>query len=248
MLDAFLKAPLAHRTLHDVRAGRPENSLAGAHAAIAAGYGIEIDLQLSSDGVPMVFHDDHLQRLTRHFGALREHTARELGAMRLTHGDEPIPTLEQFLGVVAGQVPLLVEIKDQDGALGPETGDMERLVCEGLKSYRGPVALMSFNPHSVAKCAAFAPDIPRGLVTDPFDPAEWPEVPEERCAELASIPDYARVGASFVSHQVKDLHSAVVQDLITQGATVFCWTVKSAAQEHEARKIAQNITFEGYLA
>ncbi|MBR9862049.1 MAG: phosphodiesterase [Rhodobacteraceae bacterium] len=248
MLDAFLKAPLAHRTLHDVRAGRPENSLAGARAAIAAGYGIEIDLQLSSDGVPMVFHDGHLQRLTRHFGALCEHTASALGAMRLTHGDEPIPTLEQFLELVAGQVPLLIEIKDQDGALGPDTGEIERLVCDILQGYQGPVALMSFNPHSVAKCAKFAPDIPRGLVTDPFDPADWPEVPKERCAELAMIPDYARVGASFVSHQVKDLHSAALKGLIAQGATVFCWTVRSPAQEKEARKVAQNITFEGYLA
>ncbi|MDR6263577.1 glycerophosphodiester phosphodiesterase family protein [Roseobacter sp. N2S] len=248
MLDAFLKTPLAHRTLHDVRAGRPENSLIGTRAAIEAGYGIEVDLQLSSDGVPMVFHDDYLQRLTRHFGPVREHTAAELGAMRLTHGDECIPTFAALLDLVAGRVPVLVEIKDQDGALGPNTGDMEQAACDVLAGYQGPLALMSFNPHSIAKCAEFAPDVPRGLVTDPFWAADWPDVPAERLAELARIPDYGRIGATFISHNVKDLHSPVVADLVAQGCKLLCWTVRSPEVEAEARKLAQNITFEGYLA
>ena len=115
-MDAFLQAPLAHRTLHDVRAGRPENSLSGARAAIAAGYGLEIDVQMSSDGVPMVFHDDVLQRLTRHVGRVRDFDAATLGQMRLTWGDETIPTLAAFLALVDGRVPVLLEIKDQDGA------------------------------------------------------------------------------------------------------------------------------------
>jgi glycerophosphoryl diester phosphodiesterase len=248
MLDAFKKAPLAHRTLHDVRLGRPENSVSGAEAAMAAGYGLEIDLQLSSDGVAMVFHDDLLQRLTRHYGKVRDHTAAELSAMRLSHSDENIPTFAEFLQLVDGQVPLLVEIKDQDGALGPDTGDMERAACAELAGYSGAVALMSFNPHSVAKCAEFAPDIPRGLVTDPYLADEWPDVDAAWLAELAAIRDYDRVGASFISHNVNDLDAPRVTELRAAGAAVFCWTVKSADQEAEARKIADNVTFEGYLA
>ncbi len=248
MLDAFLKAPLAHRTLHDVRQGRLENSVSGAKAAMAAGYGLEIDLQLSSDGVPMVFHDDHLQRLTRHVGLVRDHTAAELEGMRLSHGDEGIPTFAAFLKLVNGAVPLLVEIKDQDGALGPETGDMEEATCAAVRRYDGAVALMSFNPHSVAKCAAFAPDVPRGLVTDPFLASDWPDVDAMRLAELAEIPDYDRVQASFISHNVNDLGSPRVAELKAAGAAVFCWTVRSAEQEAEARKVAANVTFEGYLA
>ena len=248
MLNAFKKAPLAHRTLHDVRDGRPENSVSGAKAAMAAGYGLEIDLQLSSDGVPMVFHDDFLHRLTRHFGAVRDHTAQELGAIRLSHGEETIPTFSDFLQVVNGSVPLLVEIKDQDGELGPETGEMEQATCDALVGYTGAVALMSFNPHSVAKCAEFAPDIPRGLVTDPFLADDWPNVDADRLAELAAIPDYERVGASFISHNVTDLDAPRVAELKASGAAVFCWTVKSAEQEAEARRIVDNVTFEGYLA
>lgn len=248
MLDAFKKAPLAHRTLHDVRLGRPENSVSGAKAAMAAGYGLEIDLQLSSDGVAMVFHDDVLQRVTRHYGKVRDHTAAQLSAMRLSHGNEGIPTFSDFLKLVDCQVPLLVEIKDQDGALGPETGNMERSACADLAGYQGAVALMSFNPHSVAKCAEFAPDIPRGLVTDPFLADDWPDVDAARLAELAGIPDYDRVGASFISHNVNNLDAPRVAELKASGASLFCWTVKSAEQEAEARRIVDNVTFEGYLA
>ena len=248
MLDAFKAAPLAHRTLHDVRLGRPENSVSGAQAAIAAGYGIEIDLQLSSDGVPMVFHDDFLQRLTRHFGRVRDYTAQELAAIRLSHGNENIPKFADFLELVDGAVPLLVEIKDQDGTLGPETGDMEQAVCADLAGYQGAVALMSFNPHSVAKCAKFAPDIPRGIVTDRFLAEDWPDVSQERLAELAGIPDYERVGATFISHSVDDLDAPRVAELKAAGAAVFCWTVRSAEQATQARRIVDNVTFEGYLA
>ena len=86
MLDAFKKAPLAHRTLHDVRDGRPENSVSGAKAAMAAGYGLEIDLQLSSDSVPMVFHDDLLQRLTRHYGKVRDHRFQPCHSPKISFG------------------------------------------------------------------------------------------------------------------------------------------------------------------
>lgn len=248
MLDAFKKAPLAHRTLHDVRVGRPENSMSGAQAAMAAGYGLEIDLQLSSDGVPLVFHDDILQRLTRHYGLVRDHSAAELATMRLSHANESIPTFAAFLELVNGRVPLLVEIKDQDGALGPDTGDMECAACEALIGYQGSVALMSFNPHSIAKCAEFAPHIPRGLVTDPFLAEDWPDVNAKRLSELADIPDYDRVGASFISHNVNDLDAPRVAALKEAGAAVFCWTVRSAEREAEARRIVDNVTFEGYLA
>ena len=247
MLDAFKQAPLAHRTLHDVRDRRPENSVVGAKAAMAAGYGLEIDLQMSSDRVAMVFHDDILQRLTRHSGRVQDHTVAQLSAMRLSHGDECIPTFADLLKVVDGAVPLLVEVKDQDGALGANTHGAEQAICADLKGYKGAVALMSFNPHSVANCAKFAPEIPRGLVTDPFLADDWPNVDTARLAELAGISDYDRVGARFISHNVNDLKAPRVGALKAQGAAVFCWTVRSAKQEAKARRIVDNVTFEGYL-
>jgi glycerophosphoryl diester phosphodiesterase len=245
---AFLQAPITHRTLHDVAKGRPENSLAGARAAIDHGYGMEIDLQMSKDGVPMVFHDYSLERLTHEMGAVTQHTAKELGAIQLKGGNEAIPTLEEFLKLVDGRVPLLVEIKDQDGALGPNVGTLEQAACAILNEYDGASALMSFNPHAIAKCAEFAPDIPRGLVTGAFLAKNWLFVPEGRRMELAGIPDYDRVGACFISHHVMHLEDAVVTYRKQQGAAILCWTVRTAMIEEVAREVADNITFEGYLA
>ena len=119
---SFLAAPIAHRALHDRAAGRPENSVEAIEAAIAAGYGIEIDLQLSADGRAMVFHDYDLARLTGEKGAIQRRSASELGAIRLLGGVTGIPTLPQVLDLVAGRVPLLIELKDQDGALGAAVG------------------------------------------------------------------------------------------------------------------------------
>ena len=244
----FLETSIAHRTLHDITDRRPENSIAGAAAAIEHGYGIEIDLQMSKDGVPMVFHDYSLERLTNEAGAVAQRTAEELGSIRLKHGDECIPTLEAFLRFIDGRVPLVVEIKDQDGALGPNVGALEQAACSVLKNYDGAAVLMSFNPHSVAKCAEFAPDIPRGLVTGAFLAKDWRFVSEGRRKELADISDYDRVGACFISHHVKHLEDAVVTYRKQQGATILCWTVRTAMVEEVARKVADNITFEGYLA
>ncbi|MEJ2036589.1 MAG: glycerophosphodiester phosphodiesterase family protein, partial [Maritimibacter sp.] len=90
--EAFLRLPIAHRAYHDVTDGRPENSRAAIRAAIARGYGIEIDVQLSADGQAMVFHDYVLDRLTGERGPVRQKTAAELGAIPLIGGDEGIPT------------------------------------------------------------------------------------------------------------------------------------------------------------
>lgn len=244
---AFLKAPLAHRALHDVTDGRPENSLVAIKAAIEKGYGIEIDVQLSSDHVAMVFHDYSLDRLTETDGPVAVHSAVQLGTVRLSGGDEGIPTLTEVLELVAGQVPLLIEIKDQDGAMGPNVGPLERATVEDLQGYQGPVALMSFNPNSVKVLSELAPDIPRGLVTSAYRPEDWP-LNETLCNALREIPDFDRTGSSFISHEVADLDRPRVLDLKLSGVPVLCWTVKSPESEAQARQIADNITFEGYLA
>ncbi len=244
---AFLGAPVAHRALHDVNDGRPENSRAAIRAAIDHGYGIEIDLQLSADAQPMVFHDYALERLAEGTGAVRLKSADALAQTTLLGGDEGIPTFAEVLETVRGQVPLLVELKDQDGAMGPNVGPLEEAAAQALTHYAGPVALMSFNPNSVARMAQLCPDIPRGIVTSSYDPADWP-LNEETCSNLRAIPDYDRVQASFVSHEVADLGRDRVAELRAAGADILCWTVRSPEAEAVAREVAHNVTFEGYLA
>ncbi|EAQ12952.1 glycerophosphoryl diester phosphodiesterase [Maritimibacter alkaliphilus HTCC2654] len=246
--DVFLRAPLAHRAYHDVSAGRPENSRAAIRAAVAAGYGIECDVQLSSDGVAMVFHDYDLGRLTAQKGPVAQQTARALGAIPLLGADDGIPTLAEVLGIVAGQVPLLIEIKDQDGAMGANIGPLEAAVAGALAGYTGPVAVMSFNPHSVSEMARLAPETPRGLTTCAYDADDWPLLNATVRTLLARIPDYDHVGASFISHDARDLTSGVVADLKAKGTPVLCWTIRSPEAETKAREVADNVTFEGYAA
>lgn len=165
---SFLTTPLAHRALHDVAQGRPENSRAAIRAAIARGYGIEIDLQPSRDGAAMVFHDYDMGRLTGRAGPIRLQSAAELAKTPLLGGDEGVPGLDEVLDLVAGRVPLLIELKDQHGQMGATDGGLERAVAAALAGYRGDVALMSFNPQSVIQLAELCPDLPRGIVTSAY--------------------------------------------------------------------------------
>ncbi|MGB5862980.1 MAG: glycerophosphodiester phosphodiesterase family protein [Sulfitobacter sp.] len=244
---SFMQVPWAHRALFDVEDGRPENSRAAIRAAIVAGYGIEIDVQLSADNAAMVFHDYHLERLSKGAGAVRLFGKDVLKSIPLLGGDEGIPDLSEVLGLIAGRVPLVIELKDQDGAMGPNVGPLEQAVARAVEGYGDDIAVMSFNPHSIAALQEFAPKVPRGLTTSAYTAEDWP-LSEEVRTRLRDIPDYDRVGACFISHEVTDLDRPRVVELKRAGAVVSCWTVRSAEQEAQARRIVDTITFDSYLA
>jgi glycerophosphoryl diester phosphodiesterase len=233
--------------MHDVANGVQENSRPSFEAAIKGGYGIELDLQMSSDGEAMVFHDYALDRLTHASGPIQMRTAAELRQLKLKVGDDPIMDLSQLLEMVNGQVPLLIELKDQDGGIGPNVGRLERRAAELLADYKGDAVFMSFNPHSMAIMSEIAPDVPRGLTTCDFNAEFWPMLPRKRAEGLAEIPDFDRVGACFISHDHRLLDAAPVTALRERGVPILCWTVRSAEQEIKARHLADNITFEGYI-
>jgi glycerophosphoryl diester phosphodiesterase len=241
--SSFLARPIAHRGLHDRAAGRIENSLAAFDAAVAAGYGIELDVQLAADGRAVVFHDATLERLTGETGPVRERSAAELRRIALGGSGETIPTLSATLARVAGRVPLLIELKDQTGDLGPSDGRLEAAVVRDLDGYRGAVALMSFNPWVVATLSRLAPDVPRGLTTDAFAADAWPGVSPDRLAALRRI-DTDAAGAAFVSHDRRDLGSPRIAALRAGGLPVLTWTIRSAAEAAEALRVARVITFE----
>lgn len=244
----FLTRPLAHRGYHDQASRRPENSGAAFLAAVDAGYGIELDVQLSADGEAMVFHDDTLDRLTTAVGPIKARTAANLGQIVLDGSDQTIPTLAQVLGLVAGRAPVLIEIKENLDTMLPGSGRLEAAVAKALTGYQGPVAVMSFNPHCVAEMARMAPGTARGITTEDYDPAANVPIPAAVCAALRGIPDYDRTQSSFISHKATDLGRPRVAELKAQGAAVLCWTIRSAEAGAKARLIADNITFEGYAA
>ena len=244
---AFLARPIAHRGLHDAKRGIPENSAAAFRAAIAGNYGIELDLQVSSDGHAMVFHDFDFDRMTDHRGPVSARLARDTDMIRLQGGEQTVPRLTEILAMVAGKVPLLIEMKDQSGVLGPGPARLEAALARALSTYRGPVAVMSFNPDAVGSFTRLSPDIPVGLVTGPFRKSDWPDVPEARLDRLNSGAELPGIGGSFISHDHRDLDRPMVAGLRDSGLPVLCWTVRSRAEEERARKFADNVTFEGYL-
>lgn len=248
----FFARPIAHRGLHggshggaggDLAPGVVENSRAACAAAVARGFAIEIDVQLSADGEAIVFHDDTVERLTGNSGPVRSLSAAALSCLSLTGSAETIPTLGEVLDIVAGAVPLVVEIKDQTGAYGPATGALEDRVAALLSRYAGPAAVMSFNPHSVARLAAIAPDLPRGLVADGFEDAPVDAATRRALADLEMA---EAVAADFVSYHWRDLPTPRTAALREKGVAVICWTIRSAAEARTALAHSDQITFEGF--
>lgn len=224
--------PIAHRGFHDVLEGRPENSLAAAEAAAAAGYAIECDLHLSSDGVPVVFHDDDLDRLTGATGLVRERTAAELAELRLLGTGEHVPSLDELLALVAGRVPLVIELKDMPG----RDAGFVQVVADRLRSYPGHAALMSFATSLIADMRRVAPELPRGLTAE----GDWRSAPGHLRTVLALKPD-------FISYSVSDLPTPL--PLFARRILrlpLICWTVRTPAQLEVARQWTDQITFEGF--
>jgi glycerophosphoryl diester phosphodiesterase len=244
---AFLKTPIAHRALHNAPNGDYENCRSAIIAAIEHHYAIEIDLQLSSDGRAMVFHDDTLDRLTDKHGDVSDYTAAELSQIKVGNGQDVIESLEDILRLIDGRVPLLIELKDQSRLLSQTVGRLEQATIDALSSYQGPVAVMSFNPYMIENLAKLTPDMSLGLTTGSFMDPSW-GIDAERTAHLSQIADFDPKRYSFVSHFALELAAPCIQTLKEQGTTIFTWTIQSPDAEAVARQTVDNITFEGYLA
>lgn len=232
--------PICHRALHNAKAGISENSKEAIEAAIEVGLPIEVDVQNTSDARAVVFHDRKLNRLTNKTGQVRDRTLDEMKAIPLKMGGHTI-SLRELCELVDGRIPVLVEVKDQDGHMGPDLGTFLPDIVEIARDYAGPFALMSFNPYIVQALKAELPDTPIGLTTDKFTSLDWPRIPKDRRRRLRKRQEIEGLEYDFVSHNVADLKRVADLDV-----PKLCWTVKSPRQEDEALGIADNITFEGY--
>ncbi|WP_342109027.1 glycerophosphodiester phosphodiesterase family protein [Methylobacterium sp. SI9] len=243
--DWLTARPIAHRGLHDRAAGRPENTLAAARAAVAGGFAIECDVQLSQDGEAMVFHDAALGRLTGASAAVAERSAADLGTLAIGGTAETIPTLPAFLAAVAGAVPVVIEVKSRyDGDLRLVT----RAAAVAL-AYDGPVALKSFDPQVVAALRDLCPTIPRGIVaeTTQDDPAYAALPPTMRLA-LSNVLHFAETRPDFLSWRVDDLPCAPTYLCRLLGRIpVMAWTVRTEDQRARAGTHADQMVFEGFV-
>ncbi len=243
--DWLTARPIAHRGLHDRGAGRPENTLAAARAAVAGGFAIECDVQLSADGEAMVFHDAALGRLTEAREAVAERSAAELGTLAVAGTAETIPTLPAFLAAVAGAVPVVIEVKSRyDGDLRLATR-----AAEIAAAYEGPAALKSFDPQVVAALRDLCPTIPRGIVaeTTQDDPVYAALPPSARLA-LSNLLHFAETRPDFLSWRVDDLPCAPTYLCRVLGRIpVMAWTVRTEDQRARAGTHADQMVFEGFV-
>ncbi|WP_026091983.1 glycerophosphodiester phosphodiesterase family protein [Porphyrobacter sp. AAP82] len=223
----------AHRGLHGP--GVAENSLAAAEGAIARGMGIECDIQRSHDDHPIVFHDWDLARLTGEAGVVAERTAEAMEALHLLGTGEHPVRLARFLEVVAGRVPLLIEIKSRTGY------DVEwtcASVAWLLDSYKHDVAVMSFDPKVSIWFASEAPAVCRGLVgTDSYGNG-FEGVWRSPDAVAAAAPD-------FLAIDVSDLGRPEAAAWRAGGHPLLTWTIRSPATRATGLALADALIAEG---
>lgn len=227
----------AHRGLHGASqlGGVPENSLQGARLAIAAGLGIECDIQRSRDDEPMVFHDWDLKRLTGEGDEVAQRTKAELKELHYLRSEETIATLPEFLDLVDGRVPLLIEIKSRQGY---DVATSCFVVAHAVAGYRGHYAVMSFDPRVARWFRRHCPDVPCGLVMREDEQGHTQKGWQRRLALWLAKPD-------FLAYHIAALPNRWVAALRANGLPILTWTVNSPETRQRALAHADVLIAEG---
>ena len=239
----WLKRPIAHRGLHDAAAGIVENSAASVTAALGHGYAIEVDLQCAAGHMPVVFHDATLDRLTDETGAIAARNVDDLRSIALTGTNNRILSLPDLLALVGGYVPLLLEVK----STWTGDGKFEANIAKLLASYAGPVAIMSFDPYSVAAFRTLAPTLPRGLVASRFADADhWSGLSDSQRFAMRHLLTSAFARPHFIAYDIGALPAAapLIAKLVF-GMPLLTWTVRTEADRERALRYADAMIFEG---
>ena len=243
--DWLAARPVAHRGLHDKTRDVMENTAGAALAAIAHGFAIECDVQLTRDGEAVVFHDFTLERLTKGEGPVAAQDAAALARIGFRQGTDGILTLAGFLALIAGRVPLVCEVKSRFD------GDMrlaERTLAV-VTAQNGPVAIKSFDPAVIAHLRARNAAMPLGIVSEAtYTHPDWSWMPAELKSRLIHFLHYDETRPDFLSWHVGDFPNAV-PFLCRSGLRlpVMTWTVRTAGQRALAAQWADQMVFEGFV-
>lgn len=237
----FLDRNYAHRGLFNNASEAPENSLAAIAKAVKAGYGIEWDVQLSKDDIPVIFHDATLERMCGVKGNVWDYTLEELKGFHLADSNEKIPTLEEALALVDGKVPLIIEYK-----LDRVQTRVCELANEQLKNYKGVYCIESFHPLALLWYRKNRPDIMRGQLSEEF----WKEDEKYRhiqyyalaylISNVATRPDFVAYNHRHYRNISRRLHAFL-------GGLAVCYTVKNQPDFQEANKHFKVIIFDSFI-
>ncbi|MEO7221641.1 MAG: glycerophosphodiester phosphodiesterase family protein [Devosia sp.] len=240
--------PIAHRGLHDRAKGIIENSRAAFEAAIDHGYAIECDVQLSSDGVPFIFHDDNFERLTTARGRSDARPIAEVQALVLTDSAaaETPQRLTEFLEQIASRTQLQIELKQQSDAA--RTLKLANEVATALRGYQGRYTLESFDPRLVAALRDAGVTAPIGIITYAYDEPTWDNhITGWRKFVLRHLLHWPWTRFDFISCRNLSLYLPVVRFLHARGMEVTSWTITSEQAARAALRASDQIVFEGFL-
>lgn len=239
MTDIFkswlVETPIAHRGLHNDEF--PENSIGAFKNAINSGYAIELDVQVISDGTVVVFHDESLSRMTGNDGYVKFLTKQDLAMLKLNGSKESIPTLSEALEAIAGEMPVIIEIKNN-----AKVGGLEQKVIDILAGYKGEVAVASFNPLSLAYFKQHAPNILRGQLAGYLKNMKMSFVTRWGMKRMVLAKKTA--GADFIMYEAKTLPNRFVKKF--KKLPLLAWTVKSQEEYLRVVKYCDNVIFEGF--
>lgn len=230
----------AHRGYFDNDSAAPENSMAAFQAAMDAGYGIELDVQMSADGVPMVFHDADLERMCGVSGKIWEYTCAELQQMRLMNTEETIPTFAEVLALIDGQAPVIVEYK------------LDRVntdVCEAgnalLQNYEGDYCIQCFHPLALMWYKKNAPEVIRGQLSQSF----WEEEKyhgDALYALLSYMIENVATRPDYIAYQFDDADNLSFRLCRAMGAKTAAWTLRDPADYEIAKEDFDLFIFDSF--
>jgi glycerophosphoryl diester phosphodiesterase len=231
---------IAHRGLHDGNRDIPENSLAAFRRAADKGYAIECDVNLTKDGDIVVFHDETLSRMTGLDGHVWDHTVDELKTMRLLDTAETIPSLEDLLALVDGEVPLLIELKPKGDYIG-----LAEAFARKIRHYQGAYAVQSFHPYTLIWFSEHMPDVPRGQIAESFKDDTslvfWKKFLLKRMYfNRRSTPD-------FINYNIHELPNRHVDRAKRQGKIVLAYCARTNEELSWMRDHYDNAVFEGFI-
>ena len=231
----------AHRGLHGNHSDAPENSMKAFQKAVDAGYGIEMDIQLTKDKIPVVFHDETLNRMCGVEGKVWEFTYEELQKLTLAESEERIPKFEAVLALVGGKDPLIVEYK-----LDVPSTEVCEIADPMLQAYNGIYCIESFHPFAVKWYRKHRPEVIRGQLSQDFSKQEkykgkfifW--LLSNLLTNVLTRPDFIAY-----NHKDADMFSRKVCSLM--GALPVAYTIKSQEEYEKAKDQFELFIFDSFI-
>ena len=230
--------PIAHRGLFN-NIDVAENSISAFNKAISENYSIELDVRMLNDGTIIVFHDEKLCRMTGADGYTDNCTYPQIEHLKLLKTEDKIPTFEEVLKLVNGQVPLLIEIKN-DGKIGL----FEKKVYEMLKAYNGEYAVQSFNPFVLEWFKNNAPEIIRGLLSCNFKNSKLGFWQKRKLKKLAFA---SLCEPHFINYDIHALPNRFVRKKHIKSLPLIAYTIRSEKEYLKALKYCDNVVFDSFI-